>query len=247
MNKDNVIVLQKEFDELSAPDVLLRAIELVGIQNIALASSFSIEDQVVTHMLIELDKKARVFTLDTGRLHQETYDVMDKTSKKYSFNYEVCFPDSEVVKHLVSTKGPNSFYDSVDNRKECCGIRKVEPLRSKLSTLKAWITGLRSEQSVTRSELKKIEWDDAFGLIKFNPLADWSEEQTWEYIKKNNIPYNELHDKGFPSIGCAPCTRAIKKGEDIRAGRWWWETPEQKECGLHIKDGKLVRKTPPST
>ena len=240
MNKEQVVDVENDFKTFDAKEVLMKAVELIGIENIALASSFSIEDQVLTHMLLELDKKSRVFTLDTGRFHQETYDVMDKTAKQLNFNYEVVFPDTSAVKTLVCTKGPNSFYESVSNRKECCAIRKVQPLKKKLSGLDAWITGLRRKQSITRSDLKKIEFDKTFSLVKFNPLADWSEQDTWNYIEKNNIPYNALHDKGFTSIGCAPCTRAILKGEDVRAGRWWWENPETKECGLHIVDGKIV-------
>lgn len=242
MNREDVENWKADFRDLEAKEVLKKAIELIGIENMALASSFSIEDQVVTHMLLELNRQARIFTLDTGRLHQETYDVMDKTAKALKFKYEICFPEAVDVAELVGAKGPNSFYESIENRKECCAIRKVAPLRKKLSGLHAWITGLRKDQSVTRSDLGKIEYDETFSLVKFNPLADWSEGDTWDYIKKNHIPYNALHDRGYPSIGCAPCTRAIEEGEDIRAGRWWWENPESRECGLHIVDGKLVRR-----
>lgn len=209
---------------------------------IALASSLGAEDQVLTDIVLKLNPKSRIFVLDTGRLHQETYDTMAASSEKYGFTYEVYFPKGDAVQDLVSKKGPNSFYESVENRKECCFIRKVEPLNRALSTCKVWITGLRREQSVTRTDLKKIEWDDTHGIIKLNPLADWTTDQLWQYINAELVPYNKLHATGFPSIGCAPCTRPINAGDDIRAGRWWWETPEQKECGLHLKDGKLVRK-----
>ncbi len=174
-----------------------------------------------------------IFTIDTGRLPQETYDAMQATIAKYDFRYDVLFPDAQQVAELVGEYGPNLFYDSADLRKKCCDIRKVVPLKKKLGTLKAWICGLRKEQSVTRSDVAAVEWDAANGLVKINPIIDWTGDQVWEYIKKNEIPYNKLHDKGYPSIGCAPCTRAVAPGEDVRAGRWWWEDPQHKECGLH--------------
>ena len=204
-------------------------------ESIALASSLRIEDQVITDMIMKVCPEIRIFTLDTGRLFQETYDVMEKTFFKYKKEIEVLFPDREAVESMVREHGPNLFYYSIDNRKLCCRIRKVDLLKGKLATLDAWISGIRSEQSVTRVDIDKIEWDEGNGLVKLNPLADWSEDDAWQYIRENNVPYNELHEKGLPSIGCAPCTRAIKEGEDIRAGRWWWEHPEHKECGLHIK------------
>jgi phosphoadenosine phosphosulfate reductase len=207
---------------------------------IALASSFSVEDMVVLDLLMSLRPEARVFTLDTGRLHGETYDLMERTRRRYGINIEVCFPDRQAVAEMVEMKGFYSFRESIENRKECCKIRKVQPLRAKLAELSAWITGLRREQSITRNFLPKAEIDEANGgIIKINPLADWTEEQIWAYIRNHNLPYNELHDRGFPSIGCEPCTRAIEPGEDIRAGRWWWENPEHKECGLH--SAKIAR------
>ncbi len=209
---------------------------------IGLATSFGIEDQVLTDMLYKIDKDILIFTLDTGRLHQETYDVMQATMKKYEIKIKVLFPDSKDVEDIVNEKGPNLFYDSVENRKQCCFVRKIKPLRRMLSQLDVWICGLRKSQSAIRSSLDKIEFDSSNGLIKINPLADWSEEQIWDYIQSNKVPYNKLHDKGFPSIGCVPCTRAIEKGEDIRAGRWWWENPKTKECGLHKVGNKLIRK-----
>ncbi len=202
---------------------------------IAFASSFGLEDQVVLDMLCKITDKPAIFTLDTGRLPQETYDLIEKSREKYQIDIEMLFPDSKQVEAMVNQNGPNLFYKSIENRKLCCKVRKIEPLKRKLSTLDAWICGLRNEQSATRTELEKIEVDNNFKLIKISPIADWNTNQVWEYIKANDVPYNKLHDAGYPSIGCACCTRAIKLGEDIRAGRWWWEEPEHKECGLHLK------------
>lgn len=206
---------------------------------LAMASSFGAEDVVVIDMMMKINPKARIFTLDTGRLNQETYDVMDEIRKKYNVNIEVMFPDQNEVEQMVRVNGLNLFYHSVGNRKLCCGIRKVHPLNRILSTLDGWITGLRADQTEVRSNANKIELDEQHnGIIKINPIMEWTWDQTWDYIKKNNIPYNKLHDKGFPSIGCEPCTRAIKPGEPLRAGRWWWESDSQKECGLHANHGK---------
>jgi phosphoadenosine phosphosulfate reductase len=206
---------------------------------IALASSFGAEDVVVIDMLMKINPKARIFTLDTGRLNQETYDVMDEIRKKYNINIEVMFPDQNETEQMVRVNGMNLFYDSIGNRKLCCGIRKVHPLNRMLATLDGWITGLRADQTEVRLKSNRIEIDEQHnGIIKVNPIIEWTWEQTWDYIKKNNIPYNKLHDKGFPSIGCEPCTRAIKSGEPLRAGRWWWESDSEKECGLHADHGK---------
>jgi len=206
---------------------------------IAMASSFGAEDVVVIDMMMKINPKARIFTLDTGRLNQETYDVMDEIRKKYDVNIEVMFPDQNEVEQMVRVNGLNLFYHSVGNRKLCCGIRKVHPLNRILSTLDGWITGLRADQTEVRLNANKIEFDEQHnGIIKVNPIIEWTWDQTWDYIKKNNIPYNKLHDNGFPSIGCEPCTRAIKSGEPLRAGRWWWESDSQKECGLHADHGK---------
>jgi len=209
---------------------------------IALASSLGAEDQALTHMVLAIKPDARIFILDTGRLHPETYDLIERTMRRYSMHYEILFPNAADVEEMESAHGPNLFFENVENRKLCCGVRKIKPLRRILSTLDAWITGLRKEQSVTRDKIEKIEWDEANDLIKINPLADWSSKDVWNYIRKHNIPYNILHDRGCPSIGCAPCTRPVEPGEDFRAGRWWWETTEQKECGLHVVNGNLVRK-----
>jgi len=233
-------MMAKEFEEKKAEEILKWAIEKFG-KKVALASSFGAEDVVLIDMLMKIDPSARIFTIDTGRLPQETYDVIEKIMEKYGAKIEFLFPDKRAVEEMLEKYGPNLFYKSVELRRLCCHIRKVEPLERILKDLDAWITGLRREQSVTRVQIEKVEEDErTFDgikrvLIKINPLADWTEKQVWDYIKRNNVPYNALHDRSYPSIGCAPCTRAIKPGEDIRAGRWWWETPEKKECGLHIK------------
>ena len=205
---------------------------------VAMASSFGAEDVVIIDMMMKLNPKARIFTLDTGRLNQETYDVMDEIRNKYNTNIEVMFPDQNEVEQMVRVNGMNLFYQSIGNRKLCCGVRKVHPLNKMLATLDGWITGLRGDQTQNRADAKKIEIDDQHnGIVKVNPIIDWKWEQVWDYIKANKIPYNKLHDKGYPSIGCEPCTRAIKPGEDLRAGRWWWETDPEKECGLHTDHG----------
>lgn len=200
---------------------------------IAFSTSLGPEDQVITHMISQIDPTANIFTLDTGRLFPETYDLMDRTSKKYKVNIRVYFPDAAEVEEMVAKKGINLFYDSIENRKECCNLRKIKPLMRATKGLDAWITGLRREQSVTRKELQWVERDDNNQLLKINPLAHWTEQDVWDYIHEHKIPVNALHKKGFASIGCQPCTRAIAEGEDVRAGRWWWENPETKECGLH--------------
>lgn len=210
---------------------------------VALSSSMGAEDQVLTDMVTNIDPETRIFTLDTGRIFPETYDLIDKTNKKYGISIDVMFPDYKAVQQMVKEKGINLFYESVENRKLCCHIRKIEPLKRAFEGLDVWICGLRREQSVTRYNTKMVEWDDANSMIKVNPLIDWKEKDVWDYIKTNDVPYNELHDKGFPSIGCQPCTRAIKPGEDVRAGRWWWEEPEQKECGLHNRPAKKEETT----
>ncbi|NLD38932.1 MAG: phosphoadenylyl-sulfate reductase [Desulfatiglans sp.] len=243
--KNEITNLLKIFRDKTAEELLKYF--LTGFSNkpdsrIALASSLGAEDQVLTHMMVKILPEARFFILDTGRLHPETYELMERTMVRYNIHYEILFPDYSDIEDMVGKHGPNLFYKCIENRKLCCNIRKLKPLGRVLSTLDVWVTGLRRSQSTTRSEIEKIEWDEGNGLIKLNPLADWSEKEVWGYIKKHEIPYNRLHDRGFPSIGCEPCTKAIEPGDDIRAGRWWWESPEQKECGLHIVDGKLVRK-----
>jgi phosphoadenosine phosphosulfate reductase len=216
---------------LSAEERLRQIVALVD-KGIVFSTSLGQEDQVITHMIAKQRLPIEVFTLDTGRLFQETYDLMDVTTARYKIPVKVYFPDTANVQALVNKKGLNSFYESVENRKECCYIRKVEPLERALKNAKVWVTGLRADQSANRTSTAVAEWDEAHQLIKLNPLYDWSFEQMLAYIDEHNIPCNRLHDKGFASIGCQPCTRAIEPGEDIRAGRWWWES-SQKECGLH--------------
>ena len=201
---------------------------------VVFSTSFGQEDQVITALIAKKELLINIFTLDTGRMFQETYDVFHKTIKKYKIDIESYFPEAAAVEELLNTKGPNSFYESVENRKECCFIRKVAPLTKALKGNSIWITGLRAEQSENRSELAFFEYDAHFDIIKFNPLLKWSLKEVEEYLEKNNVPQNALHKKGFVSIGCAPCTRAIVEGEDIRAGRWSWEA-SHKECGLHQK------------
>lgn len=200
---------------------------------IVFSTSFGWEDQVITHMIFANDIPIEVFTLETGRLFPETYYVWNRTLEIYKKPILAYFPQAEAVQEMVNKKGPSSFYESVENRKECCGIRKLEPLRRALNGNQLWITGIRSEQSVNRHDMTNLEWDEQNQLIKFHPIFFWSLDEVKEYIKMNNIVYNTLHDKGFPSIGCAPCTRAVREGEDFRAGRWWWEDQSKKECGLH--------------
>ena len=239
VSHEAVTTLALRADPMPAEDVLRLALEKFG-HRAALSSSFGAEDMVLIDMLATIDPKARIFTLDTARLPQETYNVIDATRQKYGVTVEVFFPQPDAVQSMVAEHGMNLFYHSVENRKLCCGIRKTEPLRRALSGLDAWITGLRREQSITRTAVHKIEWDEGNKLVKVNPLADWSHEDVWAYIREHNVPYNALHDRGYPSIGCAPCTRAIQPGEHERAGRWWWEHPETKECGLHVSPQSKV-------
>lgn len=205
------------------------------------ASSLAAEDMVLTDLILKNKLPIGIFSLETGRLHPETLAMVDKVKEVYGYDITLYRPDTAAVDAYVANNGLNAFYDSVEMRRECCRIRKVEPLSRALAGNKAWVTGQRRAQSATRTSLMVEEDDPAHFMTKFNPLADWSEQDVWDYIKSNNVPYNALHDQGFPSIGCAPCTRAIEPGEDVRAGRWWWENPESKECGLHVVDGKLVR------
>lgn len=200
---------------------------------VVFTTSFGVEDQVITDMIFRNNIDIQVVSLDTGRLFEDTYKVFNSTISKYNKAIKVYYPNTDAVEKLLSDKGPLSFYESIENRKECCNIRKVEPLRRALSGMQCWVTGIRAEQSVGRTDMEMIEEDHGYGLLKMNPLFDWSLEQVMEYLKDNNVPYNQLHHKGFISIGCEPCTRAVKPGEDFRAGRWWWENNSGKECGLH--------------
>ena len=239
--QNQVEQFRKETQNFMAEQIIDWAHKTFG-GRVNFASSLGEEDQVITEMIARLTPSIEVFTLDTGRLPQETYDLIAETRKQYpSINLKIYFPDAKAVEEMVQSKGINLFYESVENRKLCCGIRKVEPLRRALANVDVWITGLRRLQAVTRSNGKMIEWDEANQKIKINPLVDWSLEQVRDHIKRHNVPINSLHVKGFVSIGCAPCTRAVKPGEDIRAGRWWWENPDQKECGLHNNPNRLKK------
>ncbi|MBB6272113.1 phosphoadenosine phosphosulfate reductase [Pedobacter cryoconitis] len=200
---------------------------------ITFSTSFGWEDQVITDLIFANDVPVRVFTLETGRLFPETYYVWNRTLENYQKPIHAYHPDASALEDMVSKKGPNSFYESVENRKECCFIRKIGPLKRALKGNKCWVTGIRAEQSLNRTDMSNLEWDEENQLIKFHPIFYWSLDEVKAYIRKNNIVYNTLHDKGFPSIGCAPCTRAVQEGEDFRAGRWWWEDQSKKECGLH--------------
>ena len=230
--KEKIDQLNQQFEGQS-PDVVLQYFLSGYTGKIALSSSLSIEDQVLTDLIVKIDPSTRIFTLDTGRLFPETYSLIDKTNIKYDIHLEVLFPDYTEVEKMVKEEGINLFYKGIDQRRACCRVRKLDPLKRAFQGLEVWICGLRKEQSVTRQAVKLIEWDENNGLIKLNPLINFSEDEVWDYIRKHHVPYNKLHDQGFPSIGCQPCTRAVKPGEDIRAGRWWWENPDQKECGLH--------------
>lgn len=209
--------------------------------SVVFASSLAAEDMVLTDLILTDKLPIGIFSLQTGRLHAETLDMITRVKTHYDYDITLYQPDPQAVQNYVETKGLNAFYDSIDLRKECCRIRKVEPLGRALAGKQAWVTGQRRAQSSTRQELAVQEYDSAHNLEKFNPLADWSEDDVWHYLKSRQVPYNALHDRGYPSIGCEPCTRAIEPGEDVRAGRWWWENPDSKECGLHFVDGKLIR------
>jgi phosphoadenosine phosphosulfate reductase len=225
--------LNRRFESASPQQLLEWALATFGRQ-VALAWSGA-EDVAVLDMMWRIDRSCRVFTLDTGRLNPETYDLIAEVQSKYGIEVEVLFPDRDAVERMVREKGVNLFYGSIENRKLCCAVRKVEPLNRILKSLDGWITGLRRTQAVTRGQLRKVEIDLAHGgIAKLNPLADWTTAQVFEYIAANEVPKNRLHEQGYPSIGCAPCTRAVRAGEDERAGRWWWESPELKECGLHV-------------
>ncbi len=228
----NLEILNTTFKD-KTPEEILRYFLDKHKGKVALGSSLGAEDQVLTDMLVKIDKTTKIFTLDTGRLFPESYQLIEKTNRTYQINIDIYFPDAEEVEKMVNEKGINLFYESVENRKLCCYTRKIVPSRKALKDMEVWITGIRKDQTISRFQNKHVEWDDTNNLIKINPLLHWSEKQVWDYIKSFRVPYNELHDKGFPSIGCMPCTRKVKPGEDPRAGRWWWEDTGHKECGLH--------------
>ena len=201
---------------------------------VTLSNSLGAEDMVLTDLIAKHQPDIEMFSLDTGRLPQQTYDLMQEVRARYAVPLKIYFPDAQQVEDYVAQNGVNGFYDSVDNRKSCCHIRKVEPLKRALAGKKAWVTGARREQAITRGALEVSSFDAVHGIQKFNPLFDWTTGEVWAYLKQHDVPYNKLHDQFYPSIGCAPCTRPVTPGEDIRSGRWWWENPESKECGLHV-------------
>ncbi|KFC19853.1 phosphoadenylyl-sulfate reductase [Chryseobacterium sp. FH1] len=235
MNEDLKSIFQSLIDnniQDQSIDEVLNHITKIFPTETCFSTSFSMEDQVITDFVKNSDVK--IFTLDTGRLFEDTYNTWNLTRSKYKVNIKAYYPNQEELEPFIQENGPDSFYRSVENRKACCNIRKVQPLKRALARNKIWITGLRAEHSPDRENLQQLEWDESNQIIKFHPLLFWSTQEVKNYIKEKQIPYNILHDKGFVSIGCAPCTRAIQPGEDFRAGRWWWEDASKKECGLHV-------------
>jgi phosphoadenosine phosphosulfate reductase len=233
-NQQYLKTLSAQLDSLSISEALALLAEAFPGKT-TFSTSFSFEDQVIAHHILTQDLPISIFTLDTGRLFAETYSVWNSTNTRYNTYIKAYYPDQTALESFVQLNGPNSFYESVENRKSCCHIRKVEPLKRALQNNDVWITGLRAEHSAARHDLRFVEWDEANRVIKYHPLLHWTTDEVRDHIDENNIPYNPLHDRGFVSIGCAPCTRAIKLGEDFRAGRWWWEDNSKKECGLHEK------------
>ncbi len=237
LKMNNLFSTYRDLLRDKSPEEILEILASRHPGRVAFSTSLGAEDQVLTHMIATAGLKIKIFTLDTGRLFPETYDLMEITKEKYRISLEICFPDAEAVSRMVNEKGINLFFRSVENRKLCCHIRKTEPLKKALGDMEIWISGLRRDQSVTRTGTDLVEWDESLSLLKVNPLLSWNHDEVWDFIRLNKIPYNTLHDHGYPSIGCQPCTRAVLPGEDIRAGRWWWENPESKECGLHVRNG----------
>ncbi len=232
-------ILRYELEGLNTVDRLKYLAEMFK-GKIVFSTSFGWEDQVITHLIFSNRIPIKVFTLETGRLFPETYYVWNRTLEVYNQPIHAYYPETGALQEMVNAKGPNSFYESVENRKQCCHIRKIEPLKRALKGNDMWITGIRAEQSPNREDMLNLEWDESNRLLKFHPIFDWTLEDIKAFVKKNNIVYNTLHDKGFPSIGCAPCTRAVQPGEDFRAGRWWWEDQSKKECGLHNTAEEVV-------
>lgn len=230
----NRLIGRGEMESWDAQKILTWALENFH-PRLALSASFGApEGMVLLDMMHKLDPTSRVFVLDTGRLAQATHELVDRVREHYGKQVEMLFPRAEDVQEMVRDSGVNLFYDSLEKRKLCCRIRKVEPMRRHLATLDAYVTGLRRDQNVTRSDTKKVLIDDSYrGIVKLNPIADWTQDEVWQYVRKHDVPVNRLHQSGYPSVGCEPCTRAIAAGEDERAGRWWWESPDTKECGLH--------------
>jgi phosphoadenosine phosphosulfate reductase len=235
--KEVIKYVNESLKNIDPKDIGATIRELVNLfpNAVTFSSSFSYEDQVITHFIANNAPEISVFTLDTGRLFPETYSTWNSTKERYGVKIKAYYPKNEALETFIEERGPNSFYESLENRKSCCFIRKVEPLKRALAGNSVWITGLRAEHSPERQNLEIFEWDEANQILKYNPLLHWTTEDVISYVRKHNVPYNVLHDRGFVSIGCQPCTRAIREGEDFRAGRWWWEDASKKECGLHIK------------
>ena len=224
--------LRTSLKELDAAQIIQYITDNYGDRAV-FSTSFGIEDQVLTHLIVQAGGKIPVFTLETGRMFPETYYVWNRTLERYKLPIKAYYPQAALVEEMVTEKGPSSFYESVANRKECCFIRKIEPLKRAIKGYEIWVTGIRAEQSPNREDMDFIEWDEGNQIIKIHPLFHWTLNDVESHLKQFNVPYNPLHDKGFPSIGCQPCTRAVAQGEDFRAGRWWWEDKSKKECGLH--------------
>lgn len=241
--KDQFLSLQEQLTSLEIEVAIARLVEVFP-GAVTFSTSFSYEDQVVTDYIRKNNFDISVFTLDTGRLFPETYSTWSRTNEKYNLHIKAYYPDAQTIGNFVTQNGPNAFYESVDFRKTCCYIRKVEPLKRALQNNAVWITGLRAEHSPARQDLTILEWDEGNQIIKYNPLLHWTTEEVKKYISDHHIPYNILHDRGFISIGCAPCTRAVQPGEDFRAGRWWWEDSSKKECGLHVHQPQAIEVTP---
>ncbi len=244
-DQETVAYMLTEVADGTPEDILATAVRWFP-GRVSFASSLGPEDQVITHMIAQTGLPMPIFTLDTGRLFPETYDLIARTTAHYGLTIHTYFPYGAAVEEMVDRHGVNLFRDSVELRKLCCGVRKLRPLRRAQADLDAWVCGLRSGQGATRQQVAPVEWDEAGGLVKINPLAAWDEERVWDYVRANDIPYNPLHDQGFPSIGCAPCTRAVAPGEDFRAGRWWWEDAEQRECGLHRRGANVSESADPA-
>ena len=238
--------LNAEFERQSATAIIDWTFNTFDADAVKLSTSFGAEGMTLIHLLKQRVEKPRVFTIDTGRNFQETYDVWQEAIDRYQIEIEAFYPDPADLAELTTRQGPNLFYKSVENRQRCCHARKVVPLRKALTDAKVWSSGLRRDQGTTRQEIDILSWNEQHQVFKIHPLANWFEANVWEFIRNNDVPYNKLHDKGFPTIGCAPCTRPIRPAEDPRAGRWWWEDDEKKECGIHLEDGKLVRKQAPT-
>ncbi|NQU39069.1 MAG: phosphoadenylyl-sulfate reductase [Lentisphaerae bacterium] len=241
MNDDQ---LTHDFESSSATDILKWTFETFQEDKVALSTSFGAEGCALIHMIVTMGYKPRIFTVDTGRNFQETYDVWDRLVKRYGIEIESYSPDPADLRQLLKGKGPNLFYESVENRSQCCFVRKVKPLKVALAGADAWLSALRRDQSEGRRNIEIVSRSEAHNVTKICPLANWLEENVWTYIRSNDVPYIKLYDQGFTTIGCAPCTRPVRPGEGKRSGRWWWESDDKKECGIHIEDGKVTPRRP---